>query len=80
MQLVYLIDIFEDNFNTVRDRFGNRFSKSKRDEKKGRLFQRNKGNFNIYNLAQSYQKTMEIVTRNINTQNVRKPYWFVTNS
>ena len=34
MQLGYLIDIFEDNFNTVRDRFGNRFSKSKRDEKK----------------------------------------------
>ena len=34
----------------------------------------------MYQLASVYQKTMKIVTRNNNTQNVRKPYWFVTNS
>ena len=45
MQLVYLIHIFEDKYNIVRDRFETRFSKR---EKKGHLFQRNNGNFNIY--------------------------------
>ena len=40
--------------------------------KKGRLFQRNKGNSIYINLGQSYQKTMKIMTRNNNTQNVRK--------
>ena len=45
MQLVYLIHIFEDNYNIVRDRFEARFSKR---EKKGHLFQRNNRNFNIY--------------------------------
>ena len=39
MQLIYLIDIFQDNYNIVRDRF-------KTDS--GCLLQRNKGNFNIY--------------------------------
>ena len=46
----------------------------------GHLLQRNKGNFNIYYLGSVYQKTMRIVTRNNNTQIVRKPYWFVTQS
>ena len=40
--------------------------------KKGRLFQRNKGNSIYINLGQSYQKTMKIMTRKNNTQNVRK--------
>ena len=40
--------------------------------KKGRLFQRNKGNSIYINLGQSYQKTMKIMTRNNNTRNVRK--------
>ena len=48
MQLVYLVHIFEDNYNIVRDRFETRFSKR---EKKGHLFQRNNGNFNIYKLG-----------------------------
>ena len=45
MQLVYLTDIFEDNENIVRDRFE---TDSGNVMKKGHLFQRNKGNFNIY--------------------------------
>ena len=40
--------------------------------KKGRLFQRNKGNSIYINLGQSYQKTMKIMTRKNNTQNVCK--------
>ena len=46
MQLIYPIDIFEDNYNVVRDRF---------------------------------ETDLVNVMKN-NTQNVRKPYWFVTNS
>ena len=46
----------------------------------GCLLRRNKGNFNIYSLGSVYQKIIKIVSRNGNTQNVRKPYWFVTNS
>ena len=40
--------------------------------KKGRLFQTNKGNSLYIKLAQSYKKTVEIVTRNNYTQNVCK--------
>ena len=43
MQLVF--DIFENNYNIVRDRFE---TDSVKVMKKCRLFQRNKGNFNIY--------------------------------
>ena len=46
MQLIYLIDIFEDNYNIVRDRF------SKQNHlnmmKIGSFFERNKVNLNIY--------------------------------
>ena len=45
MQLLYLIEIFENKYNTVRDRFE---TDSVNVMKNGRLFQRNKGNFNIY--------------------------------
>ena len=45
MQLVYLIYIFEDNYNIVGDRFG---TGSVNVMRKDRLFERNKGNFNIY--------------------------------
>ena len=70
MQLVYLTDIFEDNENIVRDRFE---TDSGNVMKIGHLFQRNKGNFNIYiNLTQLCQKTMKTVTSNNNTQNVHK--------
>ena len=45
MQLLYLIEIFENKYNTVRDRFE---TDSVNVMKNGCLFQRNKGNFNIY--------------------------------
>ena len=45
MRLIYLIDIFQDDYNIARDSFE---TLSKLDEKVGRLLQRNKGNFNIY--------------------------------
>ena len=32
----------------------------------------------MYYLGSVYQKTMQIVTRNNNTQIAHKPYWFVT--
>ena len=39
------------------------------------------GNLNTYQPAepQPHQKTMESCIRNNNTQNFRKPYWFVRN-
>ena len=74
MQLIYLTDIFEDNI--VRDRFGvdsvNMMKNRPLVAKKQRKFQ--------YILAWLYQKTIKIVTRNSNTQSVREPYRFVTNS
>ena len=77
MQLIYLIDIFEDNYNIVRDRFEtnsvNVLEKRPLVAKKQRKFQ--------YILAcLSLSENHEIVIRNNNTQNVRKLYWFVTNS
>ena len=45
MQLIYLTDIFEDNYNIVRDRFE---IDSLNIMDIGRLLQRNKGNLNIY--------------------------------
>ena len=45
MQLIYLIDIYEDNYNVVRDRFE---TDSVNVMKNRPLVQRNKGNFNIY--------------------------------
>ena len=69
MQLIYLADIFEDNYNIVRDRFE---TDSVNVMKKDCLFQRNKGNLVYINLAQSYQKTMKIVTRINNALSVCK--------
>ena len=78
MQLIYLIDIFQDSYNIVRDCFK---TDSVNEMKKiGRLLQRNNESFKIYSLGSAYQKTMKIVTKNNNTQIVCKPYWFVTNS
>ena len=45
MQLIYLIEIFEDNYNIVRDCVE---TDSVNVMKIGRLLQRNKGNFNIH--------------------------------
>ena len=62
MQLIYLIDIFQTNYNIVRDRFErdsiNLMKNRPLVAKKQRQFQ--------YILAWlSFQKTMKIVTRNI---------------
>ena len=76
MQLIYRIDIFEDNYNIVRDRF----ETDSVNVMKNRSLVAEKQRKSQYILAASaYQKTMKIVARNSNTQNVRKPYWFVTN-
>ena len=77
MQLINIIDISEDNYKIVCDCFEADSVNVMKDRpliaKKHRKFH--------YILAGSvYQKTMKIVIRNNNTQNVRKPYWFVTNS
>ena len=45
MQLIYLIDIYEDNYNVVRDLFE---TDSVNVMKNRPLVQRKKGNFNIY--------------------------------
>ena len=76
MQLIYRIDIFEDNYNIVRDRF----ETDSVNVMKNRSLVAEKQRKSQYILVASvYQKTMKIVARNSNTQNVRKPYWFVTN-
>ena len=76
MQLIYRIDIFEDNYNIVRDRF----ETDSVNMMKNRSLVAEKQRKSQYILAASVcQKTMKIVARNNNTQNVRKPYWFVTN-
>ena len=76
MQLIYRIDIFEDNYNIVRDHF----ETDSVNVMKNRSLVAEKQRKSQYILAASvYQKTMKIVARNNNTQNVRKPYWFVTN-
>ena len=75
MLLIYLIGIFEDKHNIVCDRFE---ADSVNVMKNRPLAAKKQKEILIYiNLAQSYQKTMEIVARNNKTQNVRKPYWFV---
>ena len=75
LMLIYFIDIFEDNQNIARDRFEtdsvNVMKNRPLVAKKQRKFQY---------LASVYQKAMKTVTRINKTQNVRKPYWFVTNS
>ena len=76
MQLIYRIDIFEDNYNIVRDRF----ETDSVNVMKNRSLVAKKQRKSQYILATSvYQKTMKIVARNNNTLNIRKSYWFVTN-
>ena len=67
MLLIYIINISEDNYNIVRDGFKTDSVNVMKD-------------LSIYYLGSVYHKTMKIVTKNNNTQNVREPYWFVTKS
>ena len=57
VQLICLIDIFEDNYNNVHDRFE---TDSVNAMKIGRLLKRNKGNFSIYYLAQFIRKPRKL--------------------
>ena len=77
VQLINHFDIFEDNHNIVPDLFE---KDSVNVMKSWPLVAKNHKEISVYiNLTQSHQKTMEIVTRNNNTQNVRKPYRFRAN-
>ena len=61
MQLVYFIDIFEDNDSIVRDHFA---TDSVNVIKNRPLVAKKHKEISIYiNLAQSHQKTMKIVTK-----------------
>ena len=74
MQLVYFIDILEDDH---KKRLGGFVTGSVNVMK---TLQNKNKNFSVYiNLAQSHQKAMEIFTTNTNTQNFRMSSWFVTN-
>ena len=79
MQSDYFINIFEDNHNIVRDRFVTDLVNMTNNRP---LVAKKYKELSIYvNLAQSQQKTMEIVTNwNNNTRNFHKPNCFVTNS
>ena len=74
MQLVYLTGIFEDHQNIVRDLLE---TDSVNMIKNRPLVAKKHKKISVYvNLIQSYQKTMEALTKNNNT---RKTYWLVTN-
>ena len=77
MQLIYPVDIFEDNYNIVRDLFE---TDSVNVMKNRPLVAKKQIKFQYILAWLSLSKTMKTVTRNNNTPNVRKPYWFVTNS
>ena len=71
MQLLYFIDIFEDNRNVVRDLV---VTGSAIVLKNRPLFAKKHKEISIcINLAQSHQKNIEIVTRNNNALNFHKP-------
>ena len=79
MQLVYFIDIFEGSYKIERDRFAT--DSVNVIKNRPLAAKETQGNFNTYQPAepQPHQKTMESCIRNNNTQNFRKPYWFVRN-
>ena len=78
MQLIYPIDIFEGNYNIVRDCFEtdsvnvmkNRPLVAKKQRKSQYILA-------WLSLTENHENQK---TRNNNTQNVSKPFWFVTNS
>ena len=78
MQLIYPIDIFEDNYNIVRDCFEtdsvnvmkNRPLVAKKQRKSQYILA-------WLSLSENHENQK---TRSNNTQNVRKPFWFLTNS
>ena len=74
LQFAYLTDIFEDINKIVRDRF---VGQSVNVMKNGPRCKETQADFNIHQFGSA--TSIEIFTRNKNTQNFRKPYWFVKN-
>ena len=75
--VIYLTDIFEDNHNIICDHFE---IHSVNIMKNRPFVPKTHKEISMYiSLIHSHQKTMKIVTRNNNTQNVCKPNWFVGN-
>ena len=64
MQIIYLIGIFQDYFNIVRDRFE---TDSVNVMKNRPLIAEKQRKFKLYQLGSVCQKTTEIVARNNNT-------------
>ena len=67
MQLIYRIDIFEDNYNIVRDRFE---TESVNVMKSTSLVAKTQRKSQYILAASVYQKTKKIIARSNNTQNV----------
>ena len=77
MKLIYSIDIFEDNYNIVRDCFK---TDSVNVMKKRPLVAKKQRKSQYIVAWLSLSENLENCHQEQNTQNVRKPYWFVTNS
>ena len=77
VQLIYLIDIFQDNYNIVRDRFE---TDSVNVMKNKLLVAKKQIEFQYILAWLRPSENIKLVTRNNNTQIIRKLYRFVTNS
>ena len=78
MQLIYPIDIFEDSYNIVCDRFETDSVNAMKNRPLVAKKQRKSQYILAWlSLSENHENQK---TRNNNTQNVRKPFWFVTNS
>ena len=77
LQLAYFIDIFEDNGKIVCHRFVTDSVNVK--ENRPLATKKHKKILIYIDLAQPYQKTMDIFTWSNNTQNFVKGYWFARN-
>ena len=77
LQLGYFIDIFEDNGKILCHHFVTDSINVK--ENRPLATKKHKKILIYINLAQPYQKTIDIFTGSNNTQNFAKGYWFVRN-
>ena len=78
MQLIYPIDIFEDNYNIVHVRFEkDSVNVMKNMPLVAKKQRKSQCILAWFSLSENHENQK---TRNNNTQNVRKPFWFVTNS
>ena len=78
MQLIYPIDIFEDNYNIARVCFEkDSVNVMKNMPLVAKKQRKSQCILAWFSLSENHENQK---TRNSNTQNVRKPFWFVTNS